>query len=147
MKHKKELIRLADSPDGTKVWYKRCDEEEWVLTSCPSWLVDYTYVVNDKHAEVRKASIDGKKIEVLNVSGHWCVANINHSFSLDFEYRIVEELVNKWQYVCERNGDYKVTNSRYGTLEEAKNARHPNSGWKVICPFTASMKKMRKDER
>ena len=57
MKHKHEIIRWANSPDGTKVWVKK--EGYWEKTNIPNWNSSmYTFIVDDKQAEVRKAQIN-----------------------------------------------------------------------------------------
>ena len=59
--HSNEMHRLADAPSKTKVYYK--DTSEWKLTSNPSWVEAWVYIVADEWAEIRKAMVDGKTIE------------------------------------------------------------------------------------
>ena len=51
------------------VWYKRCDDGEWILVN-PNWWYDHIFVADDKNAEFAKAIIDGKKVEV-SINGNW----------------------------------------------------------------------------
>lgn len=57
--HKDEIVRWANSPEGTKVWYKRLYNSKWVLCSYASWRSNYTYIVNDRQSEDRKKLADG----------------------------------------------------------------------------------------
>jgi hypothetical protein len=70
-KHKEEIIRWANSPEGTKVWVREEDMDEWFTTLHPSWYNGSKYIVDDEYAEVRKALAVGKTTQVLNADGHW----------------------------------------------------------------------------
>lgn len=59
-KHRQEIIRWANSPEGTKVWVKRKGDKNWLLQKSPSWLPDNKHIVDDS------ASIERMK-EMNNV--------------------------------------------------------------------------------
>ena len=61
MKHEKEIIRWAECPEGTKVWYRKRGHE-WKETIGPLWHTDHEYIIADKYAEIRKAEKDGETI-------------------------------------------------------------------------------------
>ena len=70
MKHEKEIIHWAKSPEGTKVWVKPLSGE-WFKINNVSWDKDITYIVDDEYAELRKAQADGKTIEYKPIKGEW----------------------------------------------------------------------------
>ena len=47
MKHREEIIRWANCPEGTKVWYRR-GEGEWADASYPCFLPYVDYIVDDE---------------------------------------------------------------------------------------------------
>jgi len=61
MKHKEEIIRWANCPDGTKVWNKK-DGFEWRTSEEPLWLIHHEYIVDDEYSEIRKAQAEGETI-------------------------------------------------------------------------------------
>lgn len=58
--HKDEMIRFANSPEGTEVWFRNFsnDKNTWRLIRHASWNKDDGYIVNDANAELRKACIN-----------------------------------------------------------------------------------------
>jgi len=90
MTHEKEIIRWAKSPDGTGVWEKR-EGGDWNLKSVVSWNPKSIYIVNDKHAEVRKQWIDEGQppVQFKRTDGTWVdVDSSEISWLLKFEYRL-----------------------------------------------------------
>ena len=65
MKHKNEIMRWANSPEGTRVWIKQ-EDGIWSKPYVPTWKKDSTYIVDDEWAEIRKAFFDNKTIQFLN---------------------------------------------------------------------------------
>lgn len=62
-KHQQEIIRWAKCPDGTKVWFKK-DNEEWeLLVGMPSWSPNFAFIVDDAWATLRKAQFDGAQLQ------------------------------------------------------------------------------------
>ncbi len=56
MKHKDEIIRWANCPDGTMVWQKIGDN--WYRINNPDWRPNNVYIVDDEEAEKRKLEYD-----------------------------------------------------------------------------------------
>ena len=71
MKHKKEIKRWANSPDGTKVWVKIDTKQGWVPLVSPSFIKENVYIVDDEYATMRKAFMDGVTIQYNNCDNHW----------------------------------------------------------------------------
>ena len=90
--HREEKLRLAEAPDGTKVWVK-CEGMNWHLLKSISWVTEYLYVVDDGiHIEERKAFAEGKKIEYKlkgNPDTYWVHMESEH-WREEFEYRIAK---------------------------------------------------------
>ena len=59
------MHRLADAPHGTKVWVKR-STGSWETQQSVGWFDNFTYVIDDGWAEIRKAMVDGKIVEFYN---------------------------------------------------------------------------------
>lgn len=151
MTHKKEIIRYANSEDGTRVFYKRKDSDTWRLGNFPSWDHETKYIVDDDSALFRKAILDGYTIEIKSIESWdtgWVTycGDINH-LPTDKEdsaycYRIKPILILHYQFLCRREGtcDYKITTSRYCNIKEAQEARQSGSGWIVIKAILESVK-------
>jgi hypothetical protein len=60
-KWRKEMIRFANSPQGTGVWCMRFGEKRWIKMYTPSWIEQNMYIVDDEDAEKRKAEHDEKE--------------------------------------------------------------------------------------
>ncbi len=59
MECRDEIIRWANSPDGTKVWkYFPIPNKEWMLVQNPFTDSHSLYIVDDEEAEMRKELID-----------------------------------------------------------------------------------------
>ena len=95
--HKNEIIRLANSEQGTKIWFK-IDHAEWKLALNASWEDWAEYIVNDRHAEIRKALIDNPDLEIEYLSKDkdkiWKphIGKVS-AFNVEYEYRIKPEIV------------------------------------------------------
>ena len=71
-KHRKAIEWFYNQPKGAKVWFKGdADYDIWELTETPSWSLEYTYIINDEYAELRKAIADEKDIEFLDYYNKW----------------------------------------------------------------------------
>jgi len=126
-KHKDEICRWANSPDGTAVWYKYRGID-WTLTKNPHWSPDVNYVVYDEWAELRKAQIDGKQLQMNPTkSGPWVDKELtidNMDSGAPYMWRIKPpEVAYEWQwlYYFEHDDVIGVTEAFYSTEEEARN--------------------------
>jgi len=88
--HRDEMIRFANSEEGTAVWFKHATMTEWKRNYIPTWSKDTIYIVDDKYAELRKENIDtGRPIQVLNVEGEWVTQVVDLHFILSLsDYRL-----------------------------------------------------------
>jgi len=131
MKHSREIIRWAESPDGTKIWIKNKNFKEWTLKYHAMWNPESTYIVDDEWAEIRKAFIDGKTIE-LKFDEEWGCSVITNVQKFDGDgielYRIKpDEPVYEWQWIRCAEGVYHITNCFYSTVKEIQ-SKH-NYDW------------------
>ena len=105
MTHEKEIIRWAKSPDGTDVWEKRHNLDPfWFLLDCPDWDPSSTFIVNDKHAKIRKQWIDEGKpqMQVMEPDGTWRdLAQREPEWDIDLVYRIKPK---EWHKKIPENG-------------------------------------------
>jgi len=85
MKHKDEIIRWANCPEGTEIWYRE-GRNEWDKVMATGWLPNVKYIVDDKYAELRKAQADGKTILYLGEEAY----NLNFYKKLE-NYSIKED--------------------------------------------------------
>ena len=72
--HKDELIRWANSPAGTKVWYAELSASKFELITSPTWgYTNACYIVDDRQAELRKALYlnPSLEVEVQSPTGDW----------------------------------------------------------------------------
>ena len=69
-KYKDEIIRWANSPEGTETWIRDNHRPHlnWVRAK-PCWLCSNTYIVDDEWATLRKAQVDGKQLQYLDGVG------------------------------------------------------------------------------
>jgi len=104
MQHRAEIHRWADSQDGTRVWVRNslgC-ASDWMVVSNPSWNEDVYYIVDDRHAELRKLQIDEPEtiFECLVYAGNWLV-KVEPIWNIVAEYRVKPE--PKWTDNLEEN--------------------------------------------
>lgn len=148
MTHQKEIIRYAHMPDETRVWYK-AKNREWRLGNFPSWDPDVLYAVDDEHAQIRRAILDGHLVQsrvAHNCNTEWVDYNLGvHGIpptkkSSNLIFKIKPRTVKVHQYLCRREDtcDYKITNSRYENIQDARDARQEHSGWIVVKPILES---------
>lgn len=85
--HHKEIIKWANFPDGTKIWarFKEGSITSWCVVDSVSWYNDYSYIVNDKFAEYRKAIIDGKVIEIRRKDCNTLIKTVDDIYDLVFD--------------------------------------------------------------
>ena len=57
-KHEDEMVRFAQSPEGTKVWFRAIESRKWVSSYSPSWSNGYIYIVDDEWSKIAKQCID-----------------------------------------------------------------------------------------
>ena len=110
----------AGRPD---VFFK--DKDGWGVTNEPGWVEDVVYIVDDKHAEMRRKLIDNPNLivelydEVANI---WVTIDYP-KFDVNLKYRIKPEepeykIVYEWMYKLD-NKDWIITDHLY-TEEQAK---------------------------
>jgi len=90
--HKEEMIRWAESPEGTGVWYSH-NNSEWVLRSKPDWNEDVVYIVDDWHSVLRKLQVDDPETKFeyrYAVDMDWTYGEVTE-WNLDTEYRVKAE--------------------------------------------------------
>ena len=149
-KHKEEIIRWANSPRSTRVWYRGI-RFHWYPLANPTWSEASHYIVDDEFAEIRKQFIDDySKIQTV-IEGVWekVKSHIYHNSLENFtkmleanptKYRIEPTTETRWQWLCKDDeNNYKVTTSRYKTIEEAQEARVTDR-WKIIRKIEESKK-------
>ena len=140
MTHKDEIVRWANSAEGTNVWLKRVNGV-WVIINAPSWDKNYIYIVADEWAELRKAQADGKQLEVL-IGSTWISETLlvgHESVSGTNVWRIKSKEVYEWQWVIRTvsTGIYDITNGSY-TKEEAEDRYSDVKYTKLIEPYEPS---------
>lgn len=57
------MKKWGESPEGTKIWMKCCDDCEWGLNNHFNFEPDCVYVIDNEWAELLKAQIDGKQLQ------------------------------------------------------------------------------------
>ena len=85
-KHTDEIIRYANSEEGTGVWYKEiAGASKWRLIGYSSWRDNCSYVVDDEWAHLRKALIDGKTLQTSDelTAGGICWSDIPPYFPIE----------------------------------------------------------------
>jgi len=90
--HELEMIRFAQSPEGTLCWVKD-SKYGWITTGVPVWSVDNHYIVDDVHAELRKLQIDKPETKfMLRAKGatEWSRPYSPSEFNLGYEYKVVD---------------------------------------------------------
>ena len=101
--HSAEMHRLADAPQGTKVWYREKVSEKWNISLRVNWNEQCVFITNDAWANIRKAMVDGETVEYKTSSG-WVTTN-NDSNSICYgsnstveKYRIKPDVVEPTYY-------------------------------------------------
>ena len=130
-KHKKEIIRYANSKDGAQVWFSH-NFQEWKLTEEPIWVDSTNYIVDDKWADLRKAQIDGKIIEAKITPDTWSKHNLNESFAPSY-YRIQpNDPIYYYQWEKLNSSNDTIMISQFMTDERAKRSASTKDGWRKI---------------
>ena len=101
--HSAEMHRLADAPQGTKVWQKAEHMTVWLVDDNPRWLKNFNYIVADEWAEIRKFFIDKGFIYLLDAVDGSIIKDFNPSYREDIKYYLtskpdVVEPVYYYQY-------------------------------------------------
>ncbi len=131
---KKEFNRWIDA-GRPAVWYKSNVDNQWRLVykgENPSWITDFTYIVDDKYAELRILEIDAPdtKFQIKrSKEGIWKDCDIP-SWYKGVEYRVKpkSKVERRWRYAKDEDG-YTITASSYVSDRYAKGARHLECGW------------------
>ncbi len=133
--HASEIVRWANSPDGTKVWnrHKNSESKFWYLVEEPRWHKDRIYIVNDEYAELRKAEIDGKTIEYNSIGGEWYSTHkkLNWNYPIT-DYRIKpDEPIYYWEWeIKEKDGIIRT--SLFMTDNYVSETRFVENGWRKV---------------
>ena len=117
-KHQDEMIRFANSPEGTKVWYK--SDGCWYDIIKPIWVKKLHYIVDDKHAELRKLQHDKPETEFEikhPQQTEWCYFD-GENWELDKDYRVKEEAFKP--VLKKRDGDVVcfIDRKKYVLIEQ-----------------------------
>ena len=127
-KHKEEIIRYANSEEGTQVWCKPYGDDMWsLLVYNPDWKEDVTYIVDDVHAVLRKLQIDKPDtvFEVDTKDGCGWEGTYSPTWSFNHEYRVKEEEPKTETYYevmfTTGEGNYQLFDDLY-TQSEIDNA-------------------------
>lgn len=119
MKHEKEMIKWAKSPDNTAVWYNTKTADGWERIFAPGWHSEYVYVIDDEYANLRKAGSDGKEI----------LFNANFGTKGPAKWTILNSNEAGWDFPLEA---YKIkVNTMTSTLE----FRYPGATQENECSF------------
>jgi len=126
---KEEIGRWVNSPEGTGVWINKQHGNGWFLHSDKSmncWYPEFLYVVDDEWAELRKAQIDGKQLQLnptFSKNGVWMDKKLTDdrmSFDTPKQWRIKhDEPVYEWQVILKRDNDSFWMSNDWYTEEEA----------------------------
>lgn len=137
-KHRGEINKWADAPEGTKVWGRRTYGTAWTLEDYPRWHPDYFYIVDDWHPEVRKQYLDDPRKIEIDISENdepekWVQCSFETLSKLDGflwshtsdYYRIRTDTVTKWKWVVYEflTDSYRVLDE-YHTKEEAISSKY-----------------------
>ncbi len=138
MVHEKEMIRWAKSKEDTRVWYQIIGRKNWRSLSSPAFSKDCRYVVDDEFAEIRKAFIDGEKIQMKILWANNCSDNFNREWT-DYDtdasnningsyngtkaiYRIKPRIVKKYKVAYHTGSmeNWEISSKYYTSTEEFK---------------------------
>jgi len=92
-RNKKEIQRWLNNPKEPKIWYRDIDKKgEWDKTKFSGcvWSDNYYYIVDDKHAELRKFQLDepNAEFEFFDIEDCEWIEISTPSWDIDVEYRI-----------------------------------------------------------
>jgi hypothetical protein len=120
----KEFKRWVEA-DRPQVWFKGPDMDTWKLTAgvhTPSWSHNFTYIVNDRHSEIRKQKVDNPDLIIEfydKVINKWVVID-NPGWLLDIEYHIKEpKSTTLYEWMYKEEGRWCIDDDLL-TEEEAK---------------------------
>lgn len=131
--HRQEKLRLAEAPDGTKVWIKK-GIDVWYQSIEISWTSTTKYVVDDgRHVEIRKSFAEGNKIESYNQQHNIWMKCDNPSWGKHIKYRVIEpnpELLHEkhWRMLRYHKTCTESTSNYYSQEQIALNYKSSN-GW------------------
>jgi hypothetical protein len=133
--HKEEMIRFANSPDGTLVWCKLPTNTLWCTRDAPIWDKDLVYIIDDEYATLRKQFIDDPtQLQWFDkISKEWETSTLTdldiftRQLHVGYIYRIKPKTVTKWRWVMyiTTQNDYYVTIDWYTEEEVSKRTDRP----------------------
>ena len=117
------MHRLADAPQGTKVWQRAEHMTVWLVDDNPRWLKNFNYIVADEWAEIRKFFIDKGFIYLLDAVDGSIIKDFNPSYRENIKYYLtskpdVVEPVYYYQY--EKRSRHSIDTSDH--IEEQDSA-------------------------
>lgn len=97
--HRNEIIRWANSPEGTGVWVRHKDLNNWELyKEIIKWDPELYYIVDDPWAPFRKAEIDGIPIYIKNIDNKWVLLKHSVSNNMDINHLSLDgKTDNSWK--------------------------------------------------
>ena len=121
MKHRDEIIRWAKQDVRKNVWFRTESSSKWDLIGNPAWSDNKIYIIDDEWATLRKAQIDGEKIQRKTIDNKWvdCVgecAFTENIFNSVTDFRIkpdVPEYEWQWIYQDAATGRFVLTETYY----------------------------------
>lgn len=124
-KHKDEIIRWANSHEGTRVWNKG-PASRWQLIDNPRWTKDTKYIVDDRWSELRKAQEDGTQLQRFDGEVWFTCALRDYAVANDTpkEWRIKPKPVYEYQWVIHHTINDRFQFTEYMTEEETEGANY-----------------------
>lgn len=124
MKHRDEIIRWANSEEGTGVWQKDELNDCWAILTLIPWHKHIIYIVDDQWAELRKYQADGKQLQYKTDIDTWkdSIFTLEDNNTLLGRWRIKpEEPVYEWQWIMKNKQGQLWMTDTYFSENEIKN--------------------------
>jgi len=133
--HRDEMIRLANSPIGTKVWNRRVDSppSRWGKSDNPSWDEDLVYIVDDRHQKIRRDMLDSPDIRIYwdTPNDGWKLWTGGLDLIVDMNYTVGKPLIYEYQWtkLVEGSTFYHEISPNFSVQ-----APDPHNGWVKFEP-------------
>ena len=134
-KHKLEMIRYANSPEGTKVWVNYS-----TLADIPKWRPDRLYIVNDEQAALRIKMVKNPELKIqVYLDGVWVNTSSKYDeMDANAKYREAVEDIEVGNYVYFGTGISEVIKITKNTIT----VKRANGGLIETC-LPSEVKKWR----
>lgn len=140
MRHKEEIVRWANSPDGTKVWEKL--NSGWHLSTYPAWSPNVPYIVDDEWAELRKAQADGKQLQYCDIYNKW----VDRVLDVSYMNTTSSSILSRWKIKPEPVYEDKMTKGQivaikdnFGNIQLLRyHSKYNDTGFNVYLNFGMS---------